>query len=110
MVIDNVSIRHCLKRQEMIKTAYHVTTKECAEQIKQCGFLKPMRLPNVYLLKSLYDAVKYSNQFKKDAIIEVEYDTELVESRWKPSYATEAVIKLKKGECAEFVKEIICTY
>lgn len=88
----------------MIKTAYHVTTKENATLIESDGLIKPMRLPNVYLLAKLYDSVKYGIQFKLNAILEITYDSEQVSNCWFPKYAKNGVIKLKKGECATFVK------
>lgn len=91
----------------MIKTAYHVTTKENAILIEVNGLVKPMRLPNVYLLSSFHDSLNYADMFKLDEIIEVDYDTKQVSNKWFPKYAKHGVIKLKTGECATFVKGCI---
>lgn len=82
----------------MIKIAYHVTTKANALLVGSDNLIKPIRLPNVFLLKTLKDAMLYKSYMQLDCILEVKYHTSQVESRWKPAYAPDGVIKLKQGE------------
>jgi hypothetical protein len=78
--------------------AYHVTDEVGYTGIIADGCIKTCRLANVYLFKDRADAESYLVEFGKSHIIEVEIANSQIESRWKPSYARDGVIKLKKGE------------
>ena len=86
--------------------AYHATTKESYNKITKDGFVKSMRMPNVYLFTSIKDAQQYMKEFNLEVVCIVEITTNQIESKWNPSYAKEGVIKLKAGENARLIAQV----
>lgn len=83
----------------MNKTAYHATREPIA--ITTSGFVRPARLPNVYLFSDHNDAVVFAKEFGYEDVVTVTYDSSSVERTWKPSYCKAGqVIKLKKKRTA----------
>lgn len=79
----------------MIK-AYHCTNSK--DEILKDGHIFPMRMDCIYLFADKGDAENYCKEFDRKDIIDVGIDPKQIESRWKPSYAPNGVIRLKPHE------------
>jgi len=84
--------------------AYHVTDMESYGKIMADGWIRPMRLHNVYLFVSIEDAVGYRNEMGLNAILSCEVKPSQIEMRWKPKYAPSGVIKLYKDMIADNIR------
>jgi len=82
--------------------AYHVTrNKKDYDAILEDGFIKPSRLPNIYLFRSLQNAEAYLKEMCGYFIFKVDIKSKQIQNQWKPSYARNGVIKLKINEKAK---------
>lgn len=72
------------------------------EAVLADGFVRPMRMPFVYVFDAQDAAEKYAAEFGYDAVVEVEVVPGSIVGRWKPSYAHGASV-LRVGEPARVI-------
>lgn len=74
---------------------YHAT--RALEAVLADGWVRPMRMPNVYAFTTREAAESYAAEFGYDAVVEIEVDSGTVVARWRPSYAAGGTVVMIRG-------------